>query len=113
MLSTQGLIFHLLREGASVAVQPLLVDQWTQERMSSSSSSTLSHPVRRARRTARGTQLGELAADLLRRLVVLDGMGEQADDVVVAPEVSEVLERMVDGASQRATTARVTELADP
>jgi hypothetical protein len=43
---------------------------------------------------------------------VLDGGGEQVDDVVVSPEVREVFEREVDRANHGARAAQVTEFVE-
>jgi hypothetical protein len=58
----------------------------------------------------RRAQLGEPAASTPGRPSVLDGVGEQFDDVIVRPEVGEVLEREVDRAEDRAAAAELTEL---
>jgi len=60
----------------------------------------------------RRPQLCEPAVNDLRRLGVLDDVGEEVDDVVVAPEVGEVFKGQVDSAGHRAGAAQVTELAE-
>lgn len=60
----------------------------------------------------RRTQLGESAENILRCLGALEGVCEQVDDVVVAPEIREVFEREVDSAGHRAGAAQVTEFVE-
>lgn len=43
---------------------------------------------------------------------LVEDLGEQGDDVVVAPELREVLEREVDGTADGAGAAQVTELVE-
>lgn len=50
-----------------------------------------------------GAQLGESSARLIRSIDGKHGLGEEMDDLVVTPELCEVLERQVDGAGERCT----------
>jgi hypothetical protein len=60
----------------------------------------------------RRTQLRESVASTLMRLHVLDSVGEQVDDVVVAPEMGEVFEREVDRSDYRARATQVAEFVE-
>ncbi len=65
-----------------------------------------------SRSVVRRAQLGETVPSTLGRLRVLDGAGEQVDDVVVSPEMGEVLECEVDRAHDRAGAAQVTKFIE-
>lgn len=58
----------------------------------------------------RHTQLGESPAGAPGDFRVLQRAGEHFDDVVVAPEVSEMFERQVDRPGHRARAAQVAKL---
>ncbi len=58
----------------------------------------------------RGAQLEESPAAILGNTGVVDGSGQQFDDLVVSPEVGEVLERQVDGANHPATGTQFSKL---
>jgi hypothetical protein len=60
----------------------------------------------------RRTQLGEPMTSTLSRLHLLDGLGEQVDDVVVSPEVGEMFEREVDRPDNCAGATQVAEFVE-
>ena len=60
----------------------------------------------------RRAQLGELSASPLSVIAVADCLGEQLDDLLVAPEVDEVLERQVDRTEYRADGAQLAQLGE-
>lgn len=57
-------------------------------------------------------QLTESVTSTLSRGRVLDGLGEQIEDVVVSPELGEVFEREIDRTDRCARTAQVTEFVE-
>ena len=58
----------------------------------------------------RRAQLGESLAGVPGNTGVLDGPSEEIDDLVVSPEVGEMLERQVDRAGHSAGRTQVSEL---
>ena len=58
----------------------------------------------------RRTQLSESSTSTPSDVRVLQGVGEHFDDLVVAPEVGEMLERQVDRPHHRAGAAQVAKL---
>ena len=57
-------------------------------------------------------QLGKSVTSTVSCLRVLDGIGEKVDDVVVAPELSEVFERQIDRADHGTRAAQVTKFVE-
>jgi hypothetical protein len=57
-------------------------------------------------------QLAESVARTFGRAGVLEGFGEQIEDVVISPEVGEVFEREVDRADGCAGTAQITKFVE-
>lgn len=60
----------------------------------------------------RRTQLSESLTSTPSGIGMLDGLGEQVDDLVVSPEVGEMFERQVDRTEQCAGAAQVAKLVD-
>jgi hypothetical protein len=60
----------------------------------------------------RRTQLSESPASTPSNTRVLDGPSEQLDDLVVSPEVGEVLERQVDRPDHPASGTQVSKLVE-
>lgn len=58
---------------------------------------------------SRPAQLGEPSDEVVSLGSVLDGTGQELDDVVIEPKGREVLERKVDGASDGSCPAEVAE----
>ena len=60
----------------------------------------------------RRTQLSESLTSRLTAIGLLDSLREQVDDLAVAPEVGEVLERQVDRSDYCASGTQVAELVE-
>ncbi len=60
----------------------------------------------------RRTQLSESLTSRLTAIGLLDSLREQVEDLAVAPEVGEVLERQVDRTDDRAGGAQVAKLVE-
>ena len=60
----------------------------------------------------RRTQLSESLTSTLTGIGLLDGLREQVDDLAVAPEVGEVLERQVDRTDYCANGTQVAKLVE-
>jgi hypothetical protein len=64
------------------------------------------------RSVLREVQLGESTANVVRCLRALDRVGEQEHDVVVPPEVGEMLEREIDRAGHCTAATQLAKLVE-